>query len=93
MYQLKLYGNRNVVLSIQSAKPAFSPVVGIGTTPPPSPAGECAPPPFGSGGGGQRGEAQFRRGDIHCGTLYICVVVFLQFINKDYKSYLMLMYL
>ncbi len=43
----------------------------------PSPAGECAPPPFGSGMGGTLalageglGKSQFRRGDIHCGTLY-----------------------
>jgi len=55
---------------------SFSPVVGIGTPPP---AGECAPLPV----LGERthslareglGESQFRRGDIHCGTLYIYVV-------------------
>jgi hypothetical protein len=47
--------------------------------PHPPPAGECAPPPaFGSGGGGAHslageglGESQFRRGDIHCGTLCV----------------------
>ncbi len=37
----------------------------------------CPPPPFGSGGGAHSlarkgvGESQFRRGDIHCGTLYL----------------------
>ncbi len=39
------------------------------------------PPPFGFGGGGQpfcrergwEGESQFRRGDINCGALYMCV--------------------
>jgi hypothetical protein len=55
--------------SRQSAK-FFSPVVGIGTSTP-SPAGECAPPHFGSGGGatlasgrGVGRGSQFRRGDI-----------------------------
>jgi hypothetical protein len=49
-------------------------------SPTPSPSGECAPPPFGSGGGAHLlaregvGESQFRRGDIHCGTLYIYVL-------------------
>ncbi len=28
------------------------------------------PPPFGSGAVEELGESQFRRGDIHCGTLY-----------------------
>jgi hypothetical protein len=48
-------------------------------SPNPSLAGDCASPPFGSGGrgtlAGERGagESQFRRGDIHCGTLYIYV--------------------
>jgi hypothetical protein len=42
----------------------------------PSPAGECAPPPPGSEWRGTLereglGESQFRRGDIHCGTLFI----------------------
>ncbi len=52
-----MYGHR-VVLS-------FSPVVVV-----------CLPPPFGSGGGGtlacgrKGGGSHFRRGDIHCGTLY-----------------------
>jgi hypothetical protein len=31
---------------------SVSPVVGIGTPPPPLAAGECAPPPFGPGGKG-----------------------------------------
>jgi hypothetical protein len=45
--------------------------------PHPSPAGECALPPFAWGGGAHSlaregvGESHFRRGDIHCGTLYI----------------------
>ncbi len=48
-------------------------------SPNPSPTGECAPPPR-SGGRGTHphsltrvglGEFQFRRGDIHCGTLCI----------------------
>ncbi len=51
-------------------------------SPTPSPPGECAPPPrsggrgtlaCGRGGGGER--SQFRRGDIHCGTLCIYEVV------------------
>ncbi len=43
----------------------------------PLPAGECAPPPPVLGGGAHSlarerlGRSQFRRGDIHCGTLYI----------------------
>ncbi len=57
----------------------FSPVVHVGT-PPPSPAGECIPPPFGWGVGGQPrlrerglggGGSQFRRGDRQRGTLGI----------------------
>jgi hypothetical protein len=46
-------------------------------SPNPSPAGEC--PPTDSGGRAHSlareglGEPQFRRGDIHCGTLYIYV--------------------
>jgi hypothetical protein len=50
-------------------------------SPNPSPAGECDPPPFGSGGRGAHslaregvGESQFQRGAIHCGTLYIYVL-------------------
>jgi hypothetical protein len=44
-------------------------------SPNPSPAGECAPPPDQGGGAHSLtkdglGESQFRRGDIHCGTLY-----------------------
>jgi hypothetical protein len=40
----------------------------------------CPPPPFGPGGrahslaGEGLGESQFRRGDIHCGALYIYVL-------------------
>jgi hypothetical protein len=47
-------------------------------SPTPLSAGECAPPPFGTGGGRAHslaakgvGESQFQRGDIHCGALYI----------------------
>ncbi len=47
-------------------------------SPNPSPAGECTPPPPPVLGEGTHslareglGESQFRRGDIHCGTLYI----------------------
>jgi hypothetical protein len=51
-------------------------------SPDPSPARECAPPPFGSGErgtlagerGGAVGESHFRRGDIHRGTLYMYVL-------------------
>jgi hypothetical protein len=44
-------------------------------SPNPSPAGECAPSPVLGGGAHSLarevlGESQFRRGDIHCGTLY-----------------------
>jgi hypothetical protein len=46
--------------------------------PNPSPAGECAPPPLVLGGrgtlAGERGVGRVRRGDIHCGTLYIYVL-------------------
>ncbi len=49
--------------------------------PNPSPAGECAPLPRFWGRGTVHslareglGESQFRRGDIHCGTLYIYVL-------------------
>jgi hypothetical protein len=47
-------------------------------SPNPSPVGECAPPPFLGGGAHSLeseglGEPQFRRGDIHCGTLYIYI--------------------
>jgi hypothetical protein len=49
-------------------------------SPNPSTAGECAPPLPVLGGGAQSlvreglEESQFRRGDIHCGTLYIYVL-------------------
>ncbi len=49
-------------------------------SPNPSPAGECAPPLWFRGGGThslarERVEnSQFRRGDIHCGTLHIYVL-------------------
>jgi hypothetical protein len=46
-------------------------------SPTPLAAGECAPPPFDTGGRAHSlaakgvGESQFQRGDIHCGALYI----------------------
>jgi hypothetical protein len=58
---------------------SFSPVVGIGTPPTPHPQASVSPPlvlgeearlPAREGAG----ESQFRRGDIHCGTLYIIVL-------------------
>jgi hypothetical protein len=58
---------------------SFSPVVGIGTSPPPHPQASVSHP-FGSGGGGgeylreREWGAQFRRGDRHCCTLGICVL-------------------
>jgi hypothetical protein len=53
-------------------------IVGIGTAP--SPPGECGPPPLWfrgeahSLGGEGVGESQFRRVDVHCGTLYKCTL-------------------
>ncbi len=58
---------------------SFSPVVGVGT-PQPLTRGECAPPLWFRGEGAhslaRKGvrESQFRRGDIHYGTLYIYVL-------------------
>ena len=53
----------------------------IWDSPSPRPQAIVPPPPFGSGGRGAHwlarvgvGESQFRRGDIHCGTLYICTL-------------------
>jgi hypothetical protein len=60
--------------------PRFSPVVGIGTPPPPHPQASVPPPPCFWPEGKHSlaseglGESQFRRGDIHCGTLYIYVL-------------------
>jgi hypothetical protein len=49
-------------------------------SPNPSPAGECAPPVLEGGAHSLAreglGESQFRRGDIHCGTLYNTMVWF-----------------
>jgi hypothetical protein len=59
---------------------SFSPVVGIGTPPTPNPQASVSPPPLVLGGETHSlaregmGESQFRRGDIHCGTLYICTL-------------------
>jgi hypothetical protein len=59
---------------------SFSPVVGIGTPPTPHPHASVPPPPLVPGGGVHSlaiegvGESQFRRVDIHCGTLYIYVL-------------------
>jgi hypothetical protein len=58
---------------------SFSPVVGIGTSPTPHPQASV-PPPLLPGGGAHSlaregvEESQFRRGDIHCGTLYLYVL-------------------
>jgi hypothetical protein len=46
-------------------------------SPTPLAAGDCASPPFGTGGRAHSlaakgvGESQFQRGDMHCGALYI----------------------
>ncbi len=70
--------------SRQSAKLFLqSQVFGIGTPPTLHPLACVPPPPPGTGGRdtpadergvGSLGESQFRRGDIHCGTLYIYVL-------------------
>jgi hypothetical protein len=78
---LELEGPLHRVGTRQNAK-LFSPVVGIGTTPTPHPQASKPPPPRFWGEGHTRwrergwdlGESQFRRGDIHCGTLYIYVL-------------------
>jgi hypothetical protein len=59
---------------------SFFSVVGMGTLPTPHPQASVPPPPPVLGGGAHSlareglGESQFRRGDIHCGTLYIYVL-------------------
>ncbi len=58
---------------------SFSPVFGIGTPPTPHPQASVPPPPRFCGEGHtrwrERGwESPIRRGDIHCGTLYIYVL-------------------
>jgi hypothetical protein len=58
---------------------SFSPVVGIGTPPTPYPAGECAPPPFGSGGrgtlAGERGRVPIpTRGHALWYAMYFVVI-------------------
>ncbi len=62
-------------------------------SPNPSPAGECAPPPPLVPGGGAHslaregvGESQFRRGDIHYGTLYIHVHTLWCFASIGHKK-------
>ncbi len=66
---------------------SFSPVVGIGTPPTPHPQASV-PPTHGTGGRGTLagdkgvGESHFRRGDIHCGTLYIYVLC-----GEDHSSF------
>jgi hypothetical protein len=59
---------------------SFSQVVRIGTPPTPNPQ-VSVPPPLPVLGGGAHslareglGKSQFRRGDIHCGTLYLYVL-------------------
>jgi hypothetical protein len=62
-------------------------------SPNPSPAGECAPPPPVLGGGEHSlareglGESQFRRGDRHCGSLYVFVLCAANRGNKLWKIY------
>ncbi len=54
-------------------------------SPNPSPVGECALPFWGEGHTRWRqglGESQFRLGDIHCGTLYIYILLW-------YRTFLM----
>jgi hypothetical protein len=66
---------------------SYSPVVGIGTPPTPHPQASVLPPPplvpgfasFGSLAREGVGESQFRRGDIHGGTLYIYVLCGIMF--------------
>jgi hypothetical protein len=60
---------------------SFSQVVGIGTPPTSHPQASVPPPPPSVRGGGAHsqaregfGESQFRRGYIHCCTLYIYVL-------------------
>ena len=59
---------------------SFFSIVRIGTLPTPHPQASVPPPPRFLGGGEHSlareglGESQFRRGDIHCGTLYIYVL-------------------
>jgi hypothetical protein len=61
-------------------------------SPNPSPACECVPPPFGSEGRAHSlareglGESQFRRGDIHCGTLYYMYFVIYMYRNVPMKN-------
>jgi hypothetical protein len=56
-------------------------VVGIETPPTPHPRASVPPPPLVPGGGAHSlaregvGESQFRRGNIHCGTLYTRIYV------------------
>ncbi len=53
-----------------------------------SPAGECPPPPLVPEGGANSlaregvGESQFRRGDRHCGTLYLRTYFVVRFFRK-----------
>ncbi len=58
---------------------SFSSVAGIGTPPTPNP--QASVPPLWFWGEGHTrwrergvGESQIRRGEIHCGTLYICTL-------------------
>jgi hypothetical protein len=72
---------------------AFSPVVGIGPPPTPRPQASVPPLPPVLGGGAHSlareglGEPQFRRGDIHCDTLYIYVRTLWIYPSKRVSSY------
>jgi hypothetical protein len=68
---------------------AFSPVVHIGTPPPPHPQASVSLPPLWLGGahspGGKRlGGSQFRRGDRHCGTLGK-YVLFALYLSREFR--------
>jgi hypothetical protein len=59
---------------------SFSPVVGIGTPPNPHPQASVPSPPLVPGGGAHLlaregvGESQFRRGDRHWYSIYMCTL-------------------
>ncbi len=71
---LRIHGQR----VLAQRRQRFSQVVGIGTPPTPHPQASVPPLP-GSGGGAHSlardglGESQFRRGDVHCGSLSLYI--------------------
>jgi hypothetical protein len=76
----KVWSDLSYSMGVQAVL-SFFPVVGIGTLPQPLTRRRVCPlPPLVLGGGAHSmarevvGESQFRRGDIHCGTLYIYVL-------------------